>query len=739
VDGGFVLIRQFELVSFIKQYDPTADEDLINRAYVFSMKAHGHQQRASGDPYFTHPLEVAGILARLKLDTATIATALLHDTVEDTLATLEEIESLFGKEVAFLVDGVTKLSHLETLSDQAKQAEKFRKLLIAMSADIRVLLIKLADRLHNMETLHHIPSEEKRRRIAKETMDIYVPLAERIGLREIKDKLEDLCFAQLNPEARDSILSRLKSLRSSEVSPLEPILQEIQQILTEHGLKAVVSGREKTPFSIWCKIQLKNMPFEQLSDIMAFRIIVGTIPQCYQTLGILHSTYSVVPGRFKDYVSTPKQNNYQSLHTSILGPLQRRIEVQIRTQDMHAVCELGVAAHWKYKQGGGKRRMDLDGQSYHWIRGLLDILENASTHEEFLEHTKLEMFQDQVFCFSPKGDLISLPRGATPIDFAYAVHSEIGNTCVGAKVNGRTVPLRMPLENGDQIEILTSKSHAPSPTWERFVVTGKARSSIRRFIRLRAREQFVKLGKSILEKAFKQKNLLFCENQFKDLSVFECETPEDLYAFIGEGQLTLDDVMDYFHPQALLTPQPKALLEGELLEVELLPSPAKPPRTTTQVKKTDHQGGISIEGLIPGMAIHYAGCCHPVPGDYIVGVVVTGRGITIHTADCENLAMFKDDPARLLDVFWPQQPQEQKYTARIELSLINRMGALATLTALIAKAGANILNLKILNRNLDFYEFLIDLEVQDVKNLNEIIASLRMSSWVLSVERRTHG
>ncbi len=728
------MIRQFELVSFIKQYDPAADEDLINRAYVFSMKAHGQQQRASGDPYFTHPLEVAGILVGLKLDTATIATALLHDTVEDTLATLEEIESLFGKEVAFLVDGVTKLSHLETLSDQAKQAEKFRKLLIAMSADIRVLLIKLADRLHNMETLCHIPSEEKRRRIAKETMDIYVPLAERIGLREIKDKLEDLCFAELNPEARESILSRLKFLRSSELAPLEPILEEIQQILAEHGLKVVVSGREKTPFSIWRKMQRKNMPFEQLSDIMAFRIVVDTIPQCYQALGILHSTYSVVPGRFKDYISTPKQNSYQSLHTSILGPLQRRIEVQIRTQEMHDVCELGVAAHWKYKQVNGKRGGELEGQSYRWIRGLLDILENASNPEEFLEHTKLEMFQDQVFCFSPKGDLISLPRGATSIDFAYAVHSEIGNTCVGAKVNGRLVPLRAPLENGDQVEILTSKSQTPSPTWEHFVITGKARSGIRRYVRLQQREQFVQLGKSILQKTFKQKHLPFSEKQLHDLSIFGCESPEDLYALIGEGQLTLNEIMHVFFPHEHPINKIEKLLEVEPQTTHLVKSSS----THVRVKKTDH-GSISIEGLIPGMAIHYAGCCHPIPGDHIVGVVVTGRGVTVHTADCENLGMFKDNPMRLLDVFWPSRLHEQKYTARIDLSLINKTGALATLTTLIARAGANILNLKIQNRTFDFYEFLVDLEVQDVKNLNEIIASLRMSSWVLSVERRTHG
>src|SRR5881227_2735790 len=487
------MMRQFELVELVKSYDPNADEGLLNRAYVYSMKAHGSQLRASGDPYFSHPIQVAGLLAQMKLDSASIVTGLLHDTIEDTVATLEDIERQFGPEVGRLVDGVTKLSRIELQSDQTKQAENFRKLVLAMSEDIRVLLVKLADRLHNMQTLHFIPDEEKRRRIARETMDIYVPLAERIGMHRMKDQLEDLAFTELHPDARASIVARLGFLREQGGDIISRIVAEMTETLQDGGLTANISGREKSPYSIWRKMQRKNVSFEQLADVMAFRVLVDSVTDCYQALGIIHSAYPVVPGRFKDYISTPKPNNYRSLHTSVIGPERQRIEVQIRTRDMHEVAELGVAAHWIYKQGGGGRT---DGRQYRWLRELLDILDHASGPEEFLEHTKLEMFQDQVFAFTPKGDLIALPRGATPVDFAYAVHSEIGDTCVGAKINGRLLPLRTRLQNGDQVDIVTSKAQTPSPTWERFVVTGKARARIRRFIRTQQRAQYLDLGRS---------------------------------------------------------------------------------------------------------------------------------------------------------------------------------------------------------------------------------------------------
>ncbi|MBW8056151.1 MAG: bifunctional (p)ppGpp synthetase/guanosine-3',5'-bis(diphosphate) 3'-pyrophosphohydrolase, partial [Nitrospira sp.] len=497
------MIRQYELVERVKAYDPTADEDALNRAYVFAMKAHGSQKRASGDLYFSHPLEVAGILTGMRLDTATIITALLHDTIEDTDVTLAEIDAMFGKGIASLVDGVTKLTRLELQSDQTRQAENFRKLLLAMSEDIRVLLVKLADRLHNMRTLHFIKDETKRWRVANETMDIFAPLAERIGTREIKDELEDLSFIELNPQAHDSLKARLEFLRKEGGNQVPRIIKELKRTLGKAGIEAEVSGREKQPYSIWRKMERKNVEFEQLSDIVAFRIVVDTVEQCYATLGVVHAAYPMVPGRFKDHISTPKPNGYQSVHTAVIGPENMRIEIQIRTKEMQEFAEHGVAAHWHYKSPDGKLT-SREGRQYRWIRELLEILDHAAGPEEFLEHTKLEMFPDQVFCFTPKGDLIALPAGATPVDFAYAVHSEIGDTCVGAKINGRMKPLRTELQNGDQVEIICSKTQTPSPTWERFIVTGKARSHIRRFVRLQRRAQYHDLGKTIMQKAFRE-------------------------------------------------------------------------------------------------------------------------------------------------------------------------------------------------------------------------------------------
>ncbi len=709
------MMRQFELVERVKAYDPAADEDAINRAYVFSMKAHGSQLRASGDPYFSHPIEVAGILAEMKLDSASIITALLHDTVEDTVATLEDIERLFGPDIAKLVDGVTKLSRLELQSDQTKQAENFRKLVLAMSEDIRVLLVKLADRLHNMRTLHFLKDEERRRRIARETMEIYAPLAERIGMHEMKDELEDHAFAELHPDARASIMARLAFLREKGEGLVERIIDELRDTLTAGGLEAEVSGREKTAYSVWRKMQQKNVGFEQLSDIMAFRVVLDTVEHCYQALGVIHSRYPVVPGRFKDYISTPKPNNYRSLHTGVIGPERQRIEVQIRTHEMHEVAELGVAAHWVYKQGAPRT----EGRQYRWLRELLDILEHASDPQEFLEHTKLEMFQDQVFCFTPKGDLIALPRGSTPVDFAYAVHSVIGDTCVGAKINGRLAPLRTQLANGDQVEVITSKAQTPSPTWERFVVTGKARARIRRFIRTQQRQQYLDLGKAILQKAFRHEGHEFHEKALEGvLKTFNCADVEDLFVAVGEGLATGREVVHAIHP-----PSPDA-------------KPAKVVRLSTARSKKASENAVPIRGLIPGMALHFAGCCHPLPGDRIVGIVTTGKGVTIHTIDCDALANFADTPERWLDVAWNSKGDEEiAHVGRINVTLGNEPGSLGSLTTVIGKQAGNITNLKITNRSVDFFEILVDIEVKDVKHLTNIIAALRATPVINSVER----
>ncbi|HUX78254.1 MAG TPA: bifunctional (p)ppGpp synthetase/guanosine-3',5'-bis(diphosphate) 3'-pyrophosphohydrolase [Alphaproteobacteria bacterium] len=708
------MYRQYELVEAVKSYDPNADEDLLNRAYVFAMKAHGTQKRASGDLYFTHPLEVSGILVEMRLDVATIATALLHDTVEDTIATLEEIEKLFGKEVAFLVDGVTKLSQIEFQSDKAKQAENFRKLLLAMSSDIRVLLIKLADRLHNMRTIHFVQSQEKRIRVSEETMEIYAPLAERIGLHRVKDELQNLAFAQLHSDAYQSIVSRLSFLHEQEKDFLTPIIEELKQVMKESGIKAIVAGREKRPYSIWRKMQQKNITFEQLSDIIAFRILVDSSSDCYRALGVIHSTYPVVPGRFKDYISTPKQNNYQSIHTAVIGPSQHRIEIQIRTKDMEEIAELGVAAHWQYKQG-----ISHDGHQYRWLRGLLDILETAEGPEEFLEHTKLEMFQDQVFCFTPKGDLITLPKGATSIDFAYAVHSSVGDHCTGVRINGRMMPLRTELENGDQVEIVTSKTQHPSPTWERFVVTGKARASIRRFIRQQKRQQFMDLGKTLIQKALRQEHLEFNEKHLEAvIESFGVKALEDLYAYLGEGLKTTSEVIRILYPQH----NSKARSKKGMVKPE-----------TSQKHKAEP---LAISGLIPGMVVHYAGCCHAVPGDHIVGIVTTGKGVTIHTSDCATLESFMDTPDRWIDVSWNEFSQDKaQHVARISLVVIHQAGTIAAITAIIARENANIINFKIKNRTQEFYEVSIDVDVKNVDHLMGIIAALRMSQRVLSVER----
>jgi len=713
------LIRQYELVERVKAYDPTADEDALNRAYVFAMKAHGSQKRASGDLYFSHPLEVAGILTGMRLDTATIITALLHDTIEDTEVTLAEIEAMFGEGIARLVDGVTKLTRLELQSDQTRQAENFRKLLLAMSEDIRVLLVKLADRLHNMRTLHFIKDQTKRWRVANETMDIFAPLAERIGTREIKDELEDLSFSELNPQAHESLKARLEFLRKEGGTQVPRIIKELKRTLGKAGIEAEVSGREKQPYSIWRKMERKNVEFEQLSDIVAFRIVVDTVEQCYATLGVVHAAYPMVPGRFKDHISTPKPNGYQSLHTAVIGPENMRIEIQIRTAEMQEFAEYGVAAHWHYKRSDGKLT-SREGRQYRWIRELLEILDHAAGPEEFLEHTKLEMFPDQVFCFTPKGDLIALPAGATPVDFAYAVHSEIGDTCVGAKINGRMKPLRTELQNGDQVEIICSKTQTPSPTWERFIVTGKARSHIRRFIRLQRRAQYHDLGKTIMQKAFREVETRFSEKRIaKALPQLQFKTVDDLYTAVGEGTITSRQVI-------------KAALPDTKLKRARALSPA---RRRSKSAKTG-KNAVPIRGLIPGMAINFAGCCHPLPGDRIVGIVTTGKGVTIHTIDCETLDSFSDTPERWLDVSWDTDPNNpETHVGRLSVVMANEPGSLGSMSTVIAKNLGNINNLKITNRSLDFFEMLVDVEVNDVKHLTNIIAALRATAAISTVER----
>ena len=713
------MIAQTELVERVQAYDAGADRDLIDRAYVFSKEAHGSQKRESGDAYFSHPVEVAAIVAQMRLDGATVATALLHDTVEDTLATLEDIETQFGPEIARLVDGVTKLSRLEMPSDRSMQAENFRKLLLAMSNDIRVLLVKLADRLHNMQTLQHVRAAEKRKRIAIETMEIYVPLAERIGMQQMKEELEDCAFAELNPDAWGSLHKRLEFLRARGGDLVARITDELSRTIAEGGIEAHVTGREKKAYSIWRKMERKNISFEQLSDIMAFRVTVERVADCYAALGTVHGAYPMIPGRFKDFISVPKLNNYRALHTTVIGPERKRIEVQICDREMLAIADYGVAAHWQYKQ----QREHTDGSQYRWIRELLEILEHAPTPEEFLENTKLEMFQDEVFCFSPRGDLIVLPRGATPVDFAYAVHTEIGDTCVGAKVNGRLAPLRTQLVNGDQVEIVRSSGQTPSPTWENLVVTGKARSAIRRFARNQERSQYLELGKSIVDKALGRAGRAPAEGELEAvLESFRCKTVDDLYVGVGNGTHTAHDVLD-----ALLGGEQRLGRAGRVLSFV---------RTHTRLSRPSEDDAVPIRGLIPGVAVHFGDCCHPLPGERIVGISTSGKGVIIHTIDCDTLETVSDAPERWLDVAWdPQSVAASVHAGRIRALVANQPGSLSIMTTVIANNDGNISNLKILDRSEGFFEFQVDIEVRDLKHLTGILAALRSETAIASVKR----
>jgi GTP pyrophosphokinase len=716
------MIRQYELVDRVRAYDPNADESLLNRAYVFAMKAHGSQLRHSGDPYFAHPLEVAGILTGLKLDTQAIVTALLHDTIEDTLATYDEIKSTFGVDIANLVDGVTKLSRLELQSEQTKQAENFRKLMVAMSTDIRVLLVKLADRLHNMRTIKFVPSEEKRRRIATETMEIYAPLSGRIGMQAFREELEDLSFSVLNPDMRESLTRRLADLRQRHGDAVVTVTDQLKRMMVEAGIDCSVSGREKRPYSIWRKMQQKSISFEQLSDVVAFRILVATPQECYQVLGTIHAAWRMVPGRFKDYISLPKKNGYQSLHSTVIGPQGQKIELQIRTVHMHDIAENGVAAHWSYKEKRGIANVPEEARAYKGLRDLIDLLEQNDSPEEFLEHTKLEMFHDQVFCFTPKGDLIALPTGATPIDFAYAVHTLVGDTCVGCKINSRHMPLRTRLHNGDQVEILRSKGQKPSPAWEAIAVTGKARAAVRRFIRQQQREQYAALGRKMAEKSFRADGHDFSDKAVEGvLKALKQPKVEDVYVSLGSGQITGRQLLDVVFPglkadKEIKKRTPNFMAKGKAALAET--------------------NGVAIQGLIPGMAFHFAGCCHPLPGDRIVGIIASGVGVTIHTIDCETLTQFQDQPERWLDISWSSSEDDPAaHIGRVRMVVANTPGALGSLSVAIARHKGNISNLKILDRSPDFFEMLVDIEVRDVRHLTNIVAALRAMSEVSEVER----
>ena len=730
--------RTKELISLVNSYEETKLTKLLPQACKIAKKAHEGQFRASGETYYSHPVEVAIMLAEMKLDPTTIITAVLHDTVEDTTLTLQDIEKKFGEEIAELVDGVTKLSKIQHESESEHQAENFRKLLIAMSRDIRVLIVKLADRLHNMRTLSFLKSQEKKNQKALETMEIYAPLAERIGMQQIKNELQDLSFAQLYPDVRNSIINRLNLLRKDGDVLVKKIIVSLTDLFKQNNINAQIIGREKSPFSIWHKMKRKDISFEQLSDVMAFRVVVDNSLDCYKALGIVHQQYHSILGDFKDYISTQKKNGYKSIHTVIIGPEEQKIEIQIRSKEMNVIAEYGLAAHWSHKQNinmnNDQNIKELDynfkksslvrdvekEEKYNWIKELLSILNSSSTPEELLENTKLEMYYDQVFCFTPKGKVIALPKGATAIDFAYAVHSDIGNKCIGAKINGNVTPLRSKLENGDQVEIIVSNDHKPLPSWEKFAITGKALSEIRKTVRQEKKQEYINLGRLIVAQILEKNDLEIDSPEIHLLTKkHNKKCNEEFLHAVGEGTIGYE--------QILHTTKEESKRSNFIADKLSLFKPKK--------KHNTKQNQISIRGLIPGMAVHLASCCHPIPGDRIVGIVQTGKGITVHISDCETLQNYSTSPEKWLDLAWDKNDKNSVFIGTINAILLHQPGSLATLAAEAEKNGANISNFKINNRSPEFFEISLDLEVKGLNHLINIIAGLRSQPCIHSVTR----
>jgi GTP diphosphokinase / guanosine-3',5'-bis(diphosphate) 3'-diphosphatase len=757
------MMRQYELVERVLKYDPKADEGLLNKAYVYAMKAHGNQKRKSGDPYFSHPLEVAAILTELKLDDATIATALLHDTIEDTDATRAEIDQLFGPRIGQLVDGLTKIKRLDLVSKKAEQAENFRKLLLAISSDIRVLLVKLADRLHNMRTLEH-NTPESRERNSQETLDVYAPLAGRMGMQGVREELEAHAFRWLHPTAHRAVADKLEALRKTTSGLIEETRAALVAKLAEANITAEVTGREKSAYSIWEKIVQKRTSLEKLSDIYAFRIVVETESECYRALGIAHSTWQAVPGRFKDYISVPKRNNYQSIHTTVIGPRNQRVELQIRTRRMHETAEYGVAAHALYKDARGKVAPgtptspgtsllpDKDTSPYGWLRRMVETLIVGENAEEFLEHTKLELFRDQVFCFTPKGRLIALPRGATPLDFAYAVHTDVGAIANGAVINGRQVPIETKLRNGDEVEVLTSKGHTHPAAWESFVVTGRAQLAVRRSARDAERKRYIELGRRLLAAQFERSGQDLPDDLRKLPIRFNQKSVEDVLAAVGRYEIPIPEAV------AAIEPDPKA---PDAKAQEAAGSKAYRPRKSPE-RGVGEDGWVNLNGAIslkfrtaetavtgeaegpptPGIPIRGLKNDVPVsfepggalPGERIIGVLTAGEGIRVFQIHSPRLKEFEHE--RWIDVTWDIDPQKlERFPATIDVVALNEPGTLAQVATLIGHAGGNIDKLNMIERASDFTTMRLCLGVYDLAHLTHIISGLRAQTVVNEVER----
>jgi guanosine-3',5'-bis(diphosphate) 3'-pyrophosphohydrolase len=735
------MMRQYELVERVQAYNPLTDEALLNRAYVYAMKKHGSQTRASGDPYFAHPLEVAAILTDLKLDDATIAVALLHDTIEDTDATRAEIDQMFGHEIGEIVDGLTKIERLNLVTREEAQAENLRKLLLAISADVRVLLVKLADRLHNMRTIGNLPPD-KRKRIATETMEIYAPLAGRMGMQDMRSELENLAFEVLQPDHFKAITGRLSEMQAEFAEAITTIKTELTQRLRDKGIDAKVSSRVKSPWSIATKIERKSIALEQLSDMIGFRVIVPSVEDCYRALGIIHTNWKVVPGRFKDYISVPKHNDYRSIHTTIVGVGRQRAELQIRTEEMHRVAEYGIAAHALYKEGatGDLHRLEGESKAFAGLRATIEHLTTGASAEDFLEYTKLELFQDQVFCFTPRGRLIALPRGATPIDFAYALHTDIGDTCVGAKINGAIMPLVTQLRSGDEVEIIRDQNHLPPSNWETIAATGKARAAIRRAVRQAAQQRAHALGEHVLSVALDRDRMVLDEGEGKALAeVLGYPSKRDLLIAVGEGKVATD------------------VLAGELAAVKGvrrrrqkkidLPVPDKAegwfalratdmfrfrvpgnPRAGKKAKAALNQLNFSTPVAISPEGV--------VPGDRLVGIMVPDESIVIYPIHSDALVSLHDSDVAWIDVRWDVTGREDRnHKVVISMMALNKPGTLAQVSTAIAACEANIHNLSMRAGSPDFHRFIFEIEVRDLAQLTDVIATLKLTPGLSDVHR----
>lgn len=714
------MLRLNDILDMVTAYNQGADLDIIKKAYVFSAKVHQGQTRRSGEPYLVHPLEVAGILAEMRLDVPSIVTALLHDTVEDTVTTLEEIEQLFGEEIRQLVDGVTKLSKIKFTTSEEKQAENFRKMIMAMAKDIRVILIKLADRLHNMRTLEYMP-EPKRVEIANETMDIYAPIANRLGIQKIKTELEDLSFKYLNPEVYKTVQQKVDERRSKREKYIEEVSEFVTKKMSEFNIPCDIKGRAKHYYSIHRKMEAQNIPFDEVYDLIAFRIIVDTLPRCYEALGVLHGLWKPVPGRFKDYIAMPKANNYQSLHTTVIGPHGERIEFQIRTKEMHDIAERGIAAHWKYKEG---RIFDeKEEMKFKWIRRLLEWQKELSDPAEFLDTVKLDLFADDVYVFSPKGQLMELPRGSTPVDFAYSIHSEVGNNCIGAKVSGKIVPLKYMLRSGDTIEIITQKGRRPNKDWLQFVKTSRAKAKIRQFIRQEEHEHGVEIGREIFDKEcsrydLNSSKLLKGDEVEKFLKEYKYRDVDSMLVAIGYGTLSSHQVLMHVLPTEAL--KEKGITPKETIWQKVVG------------KLSKKQKGLVKVGGLSDVLVSFGKCCNPVPGDSIIGYVTHGKGVSVHIRDCQKI--LAADTARLVAVEWDSASDAGR-VAKIRVVCVDRPGLLAKMTEAITDVGVNITQaeIKTMEDKKAFNTF--DVEIKGLEQLREVMQALEGLKGVISVER----